>query len=404
MPDGYPDEITQSYGLTVESQITAIENGQDDWTLEAPPADRLNELGTKYATADARRDADGVLVRADERQPRTVQQPQGPAGGQLRDRPNALVKIFGGPKLAVPSCQVLRRASRATRPTARTRRTPARRGRRPTSRRRSSSSRSPAQKGESGRHLPGRRGAEGSRCHLASVLNEIGFKATAKTISGEHRVHLRPEHEEQGADQRPAVVPGLPRCLGLPEHPVRLRVVPPGSDSSINIAGFCDKTINAQMHKALKLEQTELPGREHALGEDRPSGDRPGARWRRYSRRATSTSCRSASGTSRSASSSTGWSTSPGSSSRAPGGSVSGAIVTRPPPRRATSPRPRRPLAARPQAAAAEPHRAGDGRLFVSSSSLCLCAPLYAHHVAHTDPFQLEPRRQDGRRRQARCR
>ena len=27
----------------------------------------------------------------------------------------------------------------------------------------------------------------------------------------------------------------------------------PGSDSSINIAGFCDKKINAQMHKALKL-------------------------------------------------------------------------------------------------------------------------------------------------------
>ncbi len=27
----------------------------------------------------------------------------------------------------------------------------------------------------------------------------------------------------------------------------------PGSDSSINIAGFCDKKINAQMHKALRL-------------------------------------------------------------------------------------------------------------------------------------------------------
>ena len=41
---------THSFGLTVEAQITAIENGQADWTLEAPPADRLNELGTKYAS------------------------------------------------------------------------------------------------------------------------------------------------------------------------------------------------------------------------------------------------------------------------------------------------------------------------------------------------------------------
>ena len=30
----------------------------------------------------------------------------------------------------------------------------------------------------------------------------------------------------------------------------------PGSDSSINIAGFCDKKINAQMHKALNLAVT----------------------------------------------------------------------------------------------------------------------------------------------------
>ena len=48
-PDGYPDEITQSFGLTTEAQITAIENGEADWTLEAPPADRLGEIGSKYA-------------------------------------------------------------------------------------------------------------------------------------------------------------------------------------------------------------------------------------------------------------------------------------------------------------------------------------------------------------------
>ena len=31
-PDGYPDEIVESFGLTVEAQITAIQNGQADWT------------------------------------------------------------------------------------------------------------------------------------------------------------------------------------------------------------------------------------------------------------------------------------------------------------------------------------------------------------------------------------
>src|SRR5580765_401406 len=41
-PDGYPDKITYSFGLTVEAEVTQIENGQADWTLDSPPADRLN--------------------------------------------------------------------------------------------------------------------------------------------------------------------------------------------------------------------------------------------------------------------------------------------------------------------------------------------------------------------------
>ena len=36
-PAGYPDRITYSFGLTVEAQITAIQNNQADWTLEARP-------------------------------------------------------------------------------------------------------------------------------------------------------------------------------------------------------------------------------------------------------------------------------------------------------------------------------------------------------------------------------
>jgi peptide/nickel transport system substrate-binding protein len=103
MPDGYPDEITQSYGLTVEAQITAIENGQDDWTLESPPADRLNELGTKYAaqthveTLTAFWYAPMNVNLAPFNNLKARQ-----AVNYAIDR-NALVKIFGGPKLAVPS-------------------------------------------------------------------------------------------------------------------------------------------------------------------------------------------------------------------------------------------------------------------------------------------------------------
>ena len=178
-PAGYPDEITYSFGLTVEAQITEIQNGQADWTLEAPPADRLGELGTKYASQVHVNTADGVLVRADEhrtcRRSTTLKARQ--AVNYAIDR-NAAVKIFGGPRLATPSCQVLPPGFPGHATTARTRRTRARSGRRRTSRRRSSSSRRrerPARRSPSS--TPDDEVNKAMGVYLQSVLNQIGYKA-----------------------------------------------------------------------------------------------------------------------------------------------------------------------------------------------------------------------------------
>ena len=46
----YPDEIDENFGLSVEAEVTAVQNGQADWVFDLPPADRLNELGTTYAS------------------------------------------------------------------------------------------------------------------------------------------------------------------------------------------------------------------------------------------------------------------------------------------------------------------------------------------------------------------
>ena len=101
-PDGYPDEIVESFGLTVEAQITAIENGQADWTLEQPPADRLGEIGDEVREPGARQHADGVLVPADEHQPGAVQQREGPPGRELRDRPQRRSQALRRPEAGGP--------------------------------------------------------------------------------------------------------------------------------------------------------------------------------------------------------------------------------------------------------------------------------------------------------------
>ena len=47
-PDGYPDRITYSFGLTDEAQVTATENGDYDYMYDNVPLDRYGELGDRF--------------------------------------------------------------------------------------------------------------------------------------------------------------------------------------------------------------------------------------------------------------------------------------------------------------------------------------------------------------------
>ena len=92
--------------------------------------------------------------------------------------------------------------------------------------------------------------------YLQSVLNQIGYKATVKPISQnisftyvqntKNKVQI---NTQQWYQDYPAASDFLYILFGCESFH-------PGSDSSINIAGFCDKKINAQMHKALTLGST----------------------------------------------------------------------------------------------------------------------------------------------------
>jgi peptide/nickel transport system substrate-binding protein len=260
-PAGYPDQITQSFGLTVESQITAIENGQADWTLEAPPADRLNELGTKYAsqthveTLTAFWYAPMNVNLAPFNSLKARQ-----AVNYAIDR-NALVKIFGGPKLAVPSCQVLPPGFPGYKAYCPYTKNPGTTWSAPDV---AKAKRLVQESGQKGAKVvvisPDDEVQKAVGVYLQSVLNQIGFKATAKTISGniaftyvqntKNKVQI---NVQQWYQDYPAASDFLHILFGCESFH-------PGSDSSINIAGFCDKKINGEMKRALKLEQTDFPG------------------------------------------------------------------------------------------------------------------------------------------------
>ena len=106
-PDGFVNEIDYKFGLSVEAEVTQVENGQADWVFDAPPSDRLNELSTQYAsqvhvnplTAEYYFALNVNIPPFNNLQARQ-------AINYAADR-SAYVKIYGGPSLAVPTCQVL---------------------------------------------------------------------------------------------------------------------------------------------------------------------------------------------------------------------------------------------------------------------------------------------------------
>jgi len=256
-PDGYPDQITQSFGLTVEAQITAIENGQYDWTLESPPADRLNEIGTKYAsqahvetlTAFWYAPMNTRLAPFNNLKARQ-------AVNYAIDR-NALVKIFGGPKLATPSCQVLPPGFPGHVDYCPYTKNPGKTWSAPDL---AKAKQLVKESGTAGQKVAVVSSDDevnkATAVYLQSVLNSIGYKASVKPISGnifftyaqntKNKVQI---NVQQWYQDYPAASDFLHVLFGCESFH-------PGSDSSINIAGFCDKSINAKMHHALATALT----------------------------------------------------------------------------------------------------------------------------------------------------
>src|SRR6188472_4252198 len=106
-PEGNPDEIVQKFGLQPEAQVTSVENNQADWMFDQPPADRLGELSTKYADRVHVNPLTAVWYFAFNTRIPPFNNVKARQGVNYATDRNALVKIYGGPKLAVPTCQIL---------------------------------------------------------------------------------------------------------------------------------------------------------------------------------------------------------------------------------------------------------------------------------------------------------
>lgn len=257
-PDGYPDVVQYDFGLSEEAAVTAIQNGEADWMFDALPSDRLGELGSKsmdqlhisplsawwYAPLNNR------LAPFDNEKARQ-------AVAYAVDR-NTLVKLFGGKVLASPVCQVLPPDFPGHEDYCPFTKNPGAKWSAPDL--------------DKAKQLVEESGTKGQKVtiivedtaisrsigvYLQSVLTTIGYVADVKPISSNIQftyIQNTNNKVQMSVTQWYKDYPAASDFLNILFSCASFRE---GSDASINIAGFCDKDIDAKMQKALDLGVTD---------------------------------------------------------------------------------------------------------------------------------------------------
>lgn len=257
-PDGYPDVVQYDFGLSEEAAVSAIQNGEADWMFDALPSDRLGELGSKsmdqlhisplsawwYAPLNNR------LAPFDNEKARQ-------AVAYAIDR-NTLVKLFGGKVLASPVCQVLPPDFPGHEDYCPFTKNPGAKWSAPDP--------------DKAKQLVEESGTKGQKVtiiaedtaisrsigvYLQSVLTSIGYVADVKPISSNIQftyIQNTNNKVQMSITQWYKDYPAASDFLNILFSCASFRE---GSDASINIAGFCDKDIDAKMQKALDLGVTD---------------------------------------------------------------------------------------------------------------------------------------------------
>jgi peptide/nickel transport system substrate-binding protein len=264
-PSGYPNEIEETFGLSAEAEVTAIENGQADWMYDAPPPDRLSELSGKYA--------DQVHINSLTAFWYLAMNTNLPPFNNVKVRQavnwaidrNAIIRLYGGPQLATPACTILPpgipghasfcnyTAGGGSTWTA------------PDMAKAKALVQASGTAGQSvGVVVQNDPVNESIGEYIQSVLTQLGYKATLKPLSDNIQYTYIQNTNNHVQISLTQWYQDYPTAADFLQVLLSCSSFNPGSDSSINIAGYCNKSIDAQMNTA-EAEQESNPAAANAL-------------------------------------------------------------------------------------------------------------------------------------------
>jgi peptide/nickel transport system substrate-binding protein len=266
-PVGYPDEIDETFGLTAEAEVTSVENGQADWMYDTPPSDRLVEISSKYSAQAHINPLTAMWYLAlntnmapfnneDARQ----------AINWAVDR-SSLVKLYGGTSLAQPACTILPPnfpghvdTCAYTKGGGTTWSAP-------------DLSKAKALVAESGTAgtaigvvVQNDSVNQSIGLYMVSLLNQLGYKATLKSLSDNIQYNYIQNTKNNVQMSLTQWYQDYPAASDFLQVLLSCASFHPGSDSSINIAGYCNKNLDAQMTAADTQGLTDPKGADAAWG------------------------------------------------------------------------------------------------------------------------------------------
>src|SRR3954447_17504761 len=260
-PDGYPDKILMKLGLSVSDAVTQIERGQADWSYDAPPADRLGEIGDKYKDQFHINPVPqnyhmAISARVAPFDKLEVRQ----ALNLATDR-NAVLQLWGGKSLGRITCQVLPPDFPGYAPYCPYTKNPGTEWTAPDM--------------EKAKQLVDASGTKGQKVtiiatpdetskaidlYFVSLLRKLGYDAGLKTLNSSVQYSYVQDSRNKAQLSFSYWYPDYTSASNFMTTVVGCDGFHPASTSSPNLSEFCDKDIQAKTEQALKLAQTDQDG------------------------------------------------------------------------------------------------------------------------------------------------
>ncbi|WP_298214093.1 ABC transporter substrate-binding protein [Acidocella sp.] len=251
-PPGYVDKIVYNFGAKPEDEVTAVENGDADWMFDAPPPDRLAEMASKYPKQIHINQMLAIYYAAMNVNLPPFNNKDARLAVNYAFNRRAAVNIYGGPRLAVPSCQILPPNFPGYEPYCPYTKTPGTTWTAPDMNKAMQYMKASGQAGQKVTVITDDQNVNPALgTYLVSVLNQLGFKATLKIISGDIEFTYIQNTNNHVQISITDWYQDYPAASDFINVLLSCGSFHPGSDASVNISGFCDKNIDAQIHQAL---------------------------------------------------------------------------------------------------------------------------------------------------------